>query len=126
MYELVGLIIGGAIGIILNIIFSAITSTTASRNGRSGAAWGVLTFFFGVSIPVLLLLLISQEIPSYKDKKIYIKEDEKLTKICNGQPMPTTPPIRKTVSEKWTCPKCGEENNINALHCINCFADKPK
>ena len=28
-------------------------------------------------------------------------------------------------AKTWTCPKCGEENNINAKNCINCFAEKP-
>ncbi len=26
---------------------------------------------------------------------------------------------------KWTCPKCGEQNNANAHYCINCFTEKP-
>ena len=32
----------------------------------------------------------------------------------------------KKTPAKWICPKCGEQNNINAQNCINCYTEKPK
>ena len=103
------------------------TCDVAKSHGKSGGVWLTLTLLFGFYASIALLLIIATEYnPNTPEKVYFYKKNIKLSEAHNGQPMPKTQPIKKKEEQRWVCAKCGESNIGSAMHCINCFADKPK
>ena len=122
----------------------------AKNKGYSGFGWGLAAWFFGLIALIILLCLPSQNTSPYIAKssnswtcpkcgQLHFFAGSKCTACGNDRYSSSTQksksaspqtqksnPIQPPKNTKtWTCPKCGEKNNINAKNCINCFAEKP-